>query len=1099
MKFFCILTAFCALITVWGKPLEVRPERGVIMLEKISSAMIFYRDSKMRESAQSHQVFSANPKETRQNFRGNWKLPNGTVVNYDFVEKLSADGKSAELEYRLTAPVDTEYETLSFRFSLNAEEFRGRYIGMDNYAFTLPEKFDPRLYLGHMSNCKKITIPLRTGMLEVIPELPANGKVFDFRKSSRDFKLDINLLPKTQKKFRTVNFKLRLQIVPWDVKPLKFGSGANSVFADQANGDRKGGWCDQGSSLDLRMIPVGELKVDFAKFDISRSDKAKECIVLGGGGRGYLPKRTVVMVPNVKMRTLLLLHGSAWPADGETGKITVEFTGGGSQVISVVNNRDVGNWWNPTNFSNFRVGFQAPSADGQNILGLGYSCFLINNKPVRKIFFESSGKSVWMIGAISYSSQILSIPRQQAYIFKRDSQWRPVSSKRDIVKGSVLDFSFMQDAPAGKYGFMTVTKDGHFQFEKAENPIRFYGVNLCATSAFLPDDQQSRLADIFARIGYNAVRLHHIDMVLMKKTPKNSLVFDKEKVRSLDHMIFELKKRGLYINIDLFSARKMAPGEFPDLPKLSHAYDYKLAAMLHPAVNANLKAYARELLTHKNPYTGLSLAEDPVLTNIAVINENTIYDLYENCAGFNGESYRYCNKLFDAYCKEKGISPTPQTRPAEMRRFLYGRYKAYWEDMVKFLKEELKVKALLSDQNHHQSELLYSMRSQYDYVDNHYYWDHPAYIGKFMWTAPFQIRNSSALSTGFLPFRIMAPTRVFGKPFTVSEFSFCYPNEYRSEGAALMGAYASLQDWDALYVFDFSCYWRAVFMKDYPGPFSIGNDLARLLMERVMVAFFARRDVKSSEIAVPIAVKPNDFKADYVEGYPDRTQQLPFLFKIGSIGFENGKFDREVPKGTIGILPITDELKSADVPLFKTALPHKEALKKVGMKENTRMISSTGELTADFKERTFKAVTAGSEALTVLPGKNMAGNFMSVTAMKNYCTAAAIAVDGLPLAKSGRVLLLHITDVRQENTHYLSRENRVIIKEPSQDDINLGKYGTARFNLKTSGNFKLYALERDGSVLGTVPFRKTADGIEFTADTFRIPGKVVFAYELKKL
>ena len=169
------------------------------------------------------------------------------------------------------------------------------------------------------------------------------------------------------------------------------------------------------------------------------------------------------------------------------------------------------------------------------------------------------------------------------------------------------------------------------------------------------------------------------------------------------------------------------------------------------------------------------------------------------------------------------------------------------------------------------------------------------------------------------------------------------------------------------------------------------------------------------------------------------------------------------------------------------------------MKENTRMIRSTGELTADFKERTFKAVTAGSEALTVLPGKNMAGNFMSVTAMKNYCTAAAIAVDGLPLAKSGRVLLLHITDVRQENTHYLSRENRVIIKEPSQDDINLGKYGTARFNLKTSGNFKLYALERDGSVLGTVPFRKTADGIEFTADTFRIPGKVVFAYELKKL
>jgi exosome complex RNA-binding protein Csl4 len=192
-------------------------------------------------------------------------------------------------------------------------------------------------------------------------------------------------------------------------------------------------------------------------------------------------------------------------------------------------------------------------------------------------------------------------------------------------------------------------------------------------------------------------------------------------------------------------------------------------------------------------------------------------------------------------------------------------------------------------------------------------------------------------------------------------------------------------------------------------------------------------------------------------------------------------------------------LKSTGVTLFKTAQPHKEALKKAGMKATDQLVSSTGELTADFKNRTFKAVTPKSEAFTVQQGKSVSGDFMSVTAQKSYCTAAAIAVDGLPLAKSGRVLLLHITDVRQENTHYLSGENRVITREPSQDDVNLGKYGTAKFTLQTSGNFKLYALERDGSVSGTVPFRKTADGIEFTADTFRIPGKVVFAYELKKL
>lgn len=1099
MKFFYIVAVFCALFPAWGTPLEIRPERGVITLEKISSAMIYYRDSKMRESAQSHQVFSPNPRDEKKYFKGTWKLPNGTIVKYDFTEKLSADGKSADLEYRLTAPVDTEYETLSLRFGLNGNEFAGRYIGLQNFAFLLPEKFNPAIYLGHLSDCKKITIPLRSGMLEVIPERPVKGKIFDFRKASRDFKLDLDLSPSSSKTFRQISFKIRLNIVPWQVFPLKLGVGANSVFSDQANGDRKGGWCDQGSSLDLRVIPAGVLNADFASFDIFRSENARECIVLGGGGRKYLPRRTMIPVPNVKMRTLLLLHGSAWPADGETGKITLEFTEGGSQVISVVNNRDVGNWWNPTNFANFRVGFQAPSADGQNVLGLGYSCFPVADKAIRKIYLESSGKSVWMIGAISYSPQILSIPRQQSYVFKRNAEWRPVSSKRDIIKGSALDFSFIQDAPAGKYGFIKVDKNGHFQFEKMKKPVRFYGINLCATSVFLPDAEQCRLADILARIGYNAVRLHHIDMILMKKTPADSLVFDQEKVRSLDHMIFELKKRGLYINIDLFSARKMAPGEFCDLPKLSHSYDYKLGVMLHSAVNANLKAYAKELLTHKNPYTGLSLAEDPVLTNICVLNENTIYDLYENCALFNGESYRYCNKIFDEWCKQKDLKPTPQERPAIMRRFLYERYTAYWTDMEKFLKEELKVKALLSEQNHHQSQLLYSMRSRYDYVDNHYYWDHPAYIGKNMWLPPWQIRNTSSLSAEILPFRIMAPTRILGKPFTVTEFSWCYPNEYRSEGAALMGAYASLQDWDALYAFDFSCYWQAVFLKDYPGPFAVGNDLARLLMERVAAAFFTRRDVKSAAITVPVAVKPNDFDADYVEGYPNTTRKIPFIFKTGSVGFENGKFDRKLPADTLGVLPVTDELKTADIPLFKSARPHGEALKKSGLKDTDQTISSTGELTADFKNCTFKAVTPKSEAFVVPQGRTLNGNFMTVSAQKNYCTVAAVSVDGLPLNESGRILLLHITDVRQENTVFLSAENRVVTKEPSKDDAMLGKHGVARFTLNVLGDFKLYALERDGSVLGEIPFRKIAGGVEFSADTFRIPGKVVFAYELKRL
>ncbi|MCS6861385.1 MAG: hypothetical protein NZT92_13805, partial [Abditibacteriales bacterium] len=44
-------------------------------------------------------------------------------------------------------------------------------------------------------------------------------------------------------------------------------------------------------------------------------------------------------------------------------------------------------------------------------------------------------------------------------------------------QSSLVDFSFLLDAPAGKHGFLTTRPDGHFYFADGTR-ARFFGINI---------------------------------------------------------------------------------------------------------------------------------------------------------------------------------------------------------------------------------------------------------------------------------------------------------------------------------------------------------------------------------------------------------------------------------------------------------------------------------------------------------------------------------------------------------------------------------------------------------------------------------------------
>ena len=70
----------------------------------------------------------------------------------------------------------------------------------------------------------------------------------------------------------------------------------------------------------------------------------------------------------------------------------------------------------------------------------------------------------------------------------------------------------LQDAPAGKHGWLKANADGTFASSgKPGQPVRFYGVNFCFSAHYITHEQSDRLADRLVRLGYNTVRLHHYE------------------------------------------------------------------------------------------------------------------------------------------------------------------------------------------------------------------------------------------------------------------------------------------------------------------------------------------------------------------------------------------------------------------------------------------------------------------------------------------------------------------------------------------------------------------------------------------------------------
>ena len=134
------------------------------------------------------------------------------------------------------------------------------------------------------------------------------------------------------------------------------------------------------------------------------------------------------------------------------------------------------------------------------------------------------------------------------------------------------------------------------------------------------------------------------------------------------------------------------------------------------------------------------------------------------------------------------------------------------------------------------------MRTRYDYVDDHFYIDHPQFLEK-RWNLPSKCPNANPVRRASMGFEGVARHRLLDRPFTISEFNYSGPGQFRGVGGMMLGAQAALQEYDAIWRFAWSHSHDGVLESKPMTYFDVARDPLQRATERAALTLYMRRDM----------------------------------------------------------------------------------------------------------------------------------------------------------------------------------------------------------------------------------------------------------------
>jgi len=598
--------------------------------------------------------------------------------------------------------------------------------------------------------------------------------------------------------------------------------------------------------------------------------------------------------------------------------------------------------------------------------------------------------------------------------------WVPLEWHKDVEPGSALDFSGMrlQDAPAGKYGWLRAVGN-RFEFEELPGvEQRFYGANLCFTANYPDHALADTLVERFVRCGYNSVRIHHHDGAWAKAaaarqqacngkpaaTGQGAGPSPDDDIDRLDYLLAKFYAAGIYVTTDLYVSRLVPWRDIgEDLPGNVPGQLYKTLVACHDGAFADWCRWARAFLEHVNPYTGRAAKDEPGMPLVSLINEGTLrmgfgdkrddprlLDAWRDfCGETDPRSKSPRSPSCDSPSSREGEREAPHSRiapipsPGEPRfdEFSDWLSRRAWERCSAFVRA-LGCRALLTDDNNGGRHGK-GCSSLYDYYDCHFYVDHPQFIHG-AWKLPSRNLNLNPVRAGSPAMLHRLDANASQMPCVSSEWNFSGPGRYRGVGGILAGALAAGRGFDGL--------WR----------FAYSHSNANLVDGRGNMGYF-------------------DAVTDPLVSASDRAAVCLFLRGDGAEKGGGGEGKSDAPALRLdpgrGSMAIVTERTCG------------------GFAESGR-------------------IDAGALSFELLP----AGESAPAPA-----TVWASSLDGAPLAESSRILLVHLADIQGRGARYADETRQTLVKWGTGT---LVEASTAEVELRLNASFVSPALSGDSAGCG---------------------------------